>query len=196
MFYYRVNAAIELRLLEERHADLLVSLIQANQAYLKRWQPGYVDVTTVEEVTRGIKASLQRFADNNGFQAGIWVAGALVGTVTCNSIDWSNQNADIGYWLGERFQGQGVATQACKALIDYLIHDLKLQRIEIVTIAGNRASRKIPERLGFHEEGIARQKYWLHDTFVDSVTYGLLAHEWPPAIASTPNGPCASLGPV
>ena len=43
---------------------------------------------------------------------------------------------------------------------------------------GNRRSRAIPERLGFTQEGIARDAEWLYDHYVDLVTYSLLAPEW------------------
>jgi ribosomal-protein-serine acetyltransferase len=42
----------------------------------------------------------------------------------------------------------------------------------------NKKSRKIPERLGFREEGTIRQAEWLHEHFIDLVIYGMLASEW------------------
>jgi ribosomal-protein-serine acetyltransferase len=41
-------------------------------------------------------------------------------------------------------------------------------------------SQKIPRRLGFKEEGIARQSEWLYDRFVDHVVFALLKQEWKP----------------
>jgi ribosomal-protein-serine acetyltransferase len=55
---------------------------------------------------------------------------------------------------------------------------LKLNRVEINCGVENKKSRKIPEKLGFREEGVIRQAKWLHDHFYDLVIYGMLADEW------------------
>jgi len=63
-------------------------------------------------------------------------------------------------------------------LIDYAFHELQFNRVEMRCAAENKKSRKIPEKLGFREEGLLRQAGWLHDHFVDMMIYGLLASEW------------------
>lgn len=42
----------------------------------------------------------------------------------------------------------------------------------------NLRSRRIPERLGFTQEGVLRQVRWRKDHFDDHVVYGMLASEW------------------
>src|SRR2546430_17592094 len=69
-------------------------------------------------------------------------------------------------------------TRTCSALIDLAFDELRLNRIEISCAVENRRCRMVPERLGFKQEGVSRQRERLHDHFVDTVTYGMLASDW------------------
>ena len=178
MFALPLGNDAELRMLEMRHADELFELIDQNRFYLRQWL-GWVDSTqTVADQRTFIRGVLQQFANNNGFQAGIWYSGALAGVIGFNYIDWHNSRTEFGYWLGAPFQGHGLITRACHTLIDYSFDELRLNRVEILCASGNTRSRAIPERLGFTQDGIIRQGEWLYDHFVDLVMYGMLADEW------------------
>lgn len=178
MFSFRVGDDIELRLLEERHADQLFALTNQNRAHLREWLPWVDDTQSVEDTQAFIKRALQQFADNNGFQAGIWVEGELAGVIGYHYIAWPSRKTEIGYWLGASFQGRGVMTRVCQALVNYAFNELHLNRIVIYCAAENVKSRAIPERLGFRQEGVLRQAEWLYDHFVDLVVYSILAAEW------------------
>ncbi len=109
---------------------------------------------------------------------GIWVGEMLAGVVTYDYIDWSNRAALIGFWLGKSFQGKGIMTRTCSALVDLAFNELGLNRVEISCAVENRRCRLVPERLGFGKEGVSRQREWLYDRFVDTVSYGMLASDW------------------
>ncbi len=178
MFAYRISSDLELRLLEERHAEELFSLTDHNREYLREWLPWLDDTRSVEDTKNFIRKSLEQFANSSGFQAGIWFKGDLAGVVGYHRIDWPNRMTSIGYWLGASYQGQGLMTAACRALVKYAVDDLKLNRVEIRCAASNTKSRAIPERLDFNQEGVLRQAEWLYDHFVDHVVYAMLASEW------------------
>jgi ribosomal-protein-serine acetyltransferase len=93
-------------------------------------------------------------------------------------IDWAERKVEIGYWLGESFQGKGLMTKACKTLITYAFAELGLNKVEIHCATENIRSCAIPKRLGFTQEGILRDAEWLYDHFVNLVVYGMLAREW------------------
>lgn len=178
MFRFKISDDLELRLFEERHADALFALSDQNRNYLREWLP-WVDATrTVEDTRRFIRDALARYAANEGFSAGIWYRDWLAGGIGVHKIDWLNRNTSIGYWLTEGLQGKGVVTSACRAVLNHLFGEPKLNRVEIRCGLGNRKSRAIPERLGFTEEGIVRQAQWVNDRFVDLVVYGMLARDW------------------
>ncbi len=178
MFSHKLNGTTELRLLEERHAEELHALGERNRAHLRVWLPWVDSNRTVEDRKNFIRGALKQFAGNNGFQAGIWHEGRLAGVVGYHAVDWPNRATTLGYWLGEEFQGQGLMTAACRALVDHAIEELGLNRVSVACATENRKSRAIPERLGFRPEGVQRQAEWLYDRFVDHMVYAVLASEW------------------
>ncbi len=178
MFCLTVDNDIKLCLREERHAEELFALVDENRAYLREWLP-WLDANTSPEDSRlFIKSTLEQFANNQGFQVAIVYRGRLAGMIGYHKIDWANRSADIGYWLAAKFQGQGIITRACRFLADYAFGELELNRVVIRAAVENHKSRAVPERLGFTNEGTARQVEWLYDHFVDLVVYGALAAEW------------------
>ncbi len=178
MFSHKLGENTELRLLEERHAQELTDLTDRNREYLRAWLP-WVDASrTVEDRKKFIRGALKQFAENSGFTAGIWHEGRLAGVIGYVSIDWDNRTTEVGYWLGEEYQGQGIVTAACRALVDHAFEELNLNRVSIACATENKKSCAIPERLGFRREGVVRQAEWLYDHFVDHVVYAILASEW------------------
>ncbi len=178
MFSYKLSETAELRLLEERHAQELTDLTERNREHLRAWLPWVDTNRTVEDRKKFIRGALKQFAENNGFTAGIWHEGRLAGVVGYHSIDWENRSTEVGYWLGEEYQGQGLVTAACRALVDHAFQELGLNRVSIACATENKKSCAIPERLGFRREGVVRQAEWLYDHFVDHVVYATLASEW------------------
>lgn len=178
MFVWRLGDGQELRLMEERHAELLFQLVRENETRLRAWVPWLKHTATVESTRQFIRRRLQRLSDNNGWTAGIWRQGALAGEIGFDFIDWTNRFSEIGYWVGAAFEGKGLVSRSCRALVDYAFDELWLNRMQIRCAVENRRSRAIPERLGFKLEGRLRGIERLPDRYVDLAVYGMLADEW------------------
>jgi ribosomal-protein-serine acetyltransferase len=178
MFSYRIDEDAELRLIEPRHAGQLDALIEQNRAHIKEWSAWLKDDRTIENARAFITRNLMQFAENKGFNVAIWYRGEMAGQIGYNYLDWVNRRAEIGYWLGAQFQGKGLMTKSCRALVRHAFEELKLNRVEMQCAVENRRSRRIPERLGFRQEGTLLQAEWMHDHFNDLVVYALLAGEW------------------
>jgi len=73
-----------------------------------------------------------------------------------HDIDWQGRQCDTGYWVRKSAQGQGFATEAANAMVRYAFGALGMRRIGLTHSAGNEASRRIAERLGFLFEGIQK----------------------------------------
>jgi ribosomal-protein-serine acetyltransferase len=86
--------------LEERHAEQLADLTDRNREHLRTWPPWVNASRTVEDSKNFIRSPLEQFAENNGFQAGIWHEGRLAGVVGHHAIDWEHRSTSPGRVLG------------------------------------------------------------------------------------------------
>lgn len=178
MFSYKIDDETKLGLIEPRHAEELNDLIEQNFLHIKQWSAWLKDDRSIETSQLFIQRNLKRFAENEGYGIGIWYKNKMAGQIEYNYLDWANRKTELGFWLGESFQGKGLVTKACRVLIDHAFNKLKLNKVEMHCGIENGKSRRIAEKLGFTEEGIIRQAGWLHDRFVDFVIYGMLSSEW------------------
>ena len=103
--------------------------------------------------------------------------GRLIGGIGLR-IERDHQRAELGYWLGVPYWGQGYATEAGLAALRYGFEDLKLHRIFASHFEHNPTSGKVLRKLGMRHEGCQRQHILKWDRFVDSELYGILREEW------------------
>ena len=85
--------------------------------------------------------------------------------------------AELGYWIGEPFWGQGLASAAVAQMIRLGFAELKLRRIFASVYEYNIASMRVLEKNGFQREGIARAAVLKNDRVLDEVRYALI--NWP-----------------
>ncbi len=61
---------------------------------------------------------------------------------------------EIGYWLGLPYWGQGYATEAVRAVIDYAFTDLAHEALQAGCRVTNPGSRRVLEKCGFQWTGV------------------------------------------
>jgi ribosomal-protein-serine acetyltransferase len=178
MFRAQIREDLYLQLIEERHAAEVFSLVDQDRAYLRKWLP-WVDATaTVDDTLSFIRSSLEQFASNKGFAAGIWCELRFCGVIGTHKLDWLNRKVEIGYWLGRSFQGRGIMTAGCKAVVSHLLGEMDLNRITIHCAKENEKSCAVAQRLGFAEEGLAREAQLLHGQFHDLRCFTMLKKDF------------------
>jgi ribosomal-protein-alanine N-acetyltransferase len=130
------------------------------------------DVAAAEEFIRYLRAGSA--ADARRHWA-ITADGEVVGLIGLHTWEQHHQRAELGYDMAVSRWGQGIASEAAEAVIDYGFTAMKLHRIQAHTIADNHRSVRLLERLGFHREGTLRE-YSMEDDLIfhDSAVYGLL----------------------
>jgi ribosomal-protein-serine acetyltransferase len=169
---------VVLRLPEESDADAIAALIAANRPYLARWMP-WAAGNDRDATLAFIRATRRQIGDNDGFHTVIERGGRPIGMVGFHGVDWQHRSTSIGYWLAEDQQGRGIMTRAVRSLVDHAIGVWRVNRIEIRAGVENLPSRRIPERLGFREEGRLLQVERVGDRWFDFVLYAMLAADWP-----------------
>lgn len=119
-----------------------------------------------------IKQLQAKSREGDGFHCGIWEGDELAGVVFWY-IHRQNNNAEVGYWLGEWSTGRGLATAATKRALAHHFEEEKLHHVEMQCGTENVRSRAVPERFGFTLEGTRRGSYWITDHFIDHAVYRL-----------------------
>ena len=82
----------------------------------------------------------------------------LVGVVGLR-IDAAERVGRLGYWVGRRFWGHGVATEAASRLARWALANLDLDRLEARVITDNPASAAVLRRIGFRQIGEATDRF-------------------------------------
>jgi len=96
----------------------------------------------------------------------------VVGLVMQNDV--YRKTAEIGYWIGEEFWGQGIATKAVALITDYGFQELDLIRLYAGIFDYNKASMQVLEKNGFVMEGISRNAIIKNNRVCDEHRYAKL----------------------
>lgn len=170
----QVDEQIQLELIDIHHAESLFQLASENRTHLKQWLSWIDFMHSVDFMHHFVKNSKQRYADGHEYAYVIIFNNIIVGRVGVYKIDPHNKIGEIGYWLSEEYQGYGITTKSCAALVEYCFNDVLLNRLEIKCGVENHKSQGVPERLNFTLEGVLREAELLNGKFIDLNLYSLL----------------------
>jgi ribosomal-protein-alanine N-acetyltransferase len=94
-----------------------------------------------------------------------------VGAVGCFWASEPNKTMELGYWLAEPFWGKGLTAEACAAVVESVFADPAPRRIQARVIAGNVASVRVLEKIGFAFEGTLRASLLRRGAFEDVMMF-------------------------
>jgi RimJ/RimL family protein N-acetyltransferase len=83
-------------------------------------------------------------------------------------------SAEIGFWIGEPFWNQGIATQVVQAFVDYAFTRFALTRVFANVFSANTASIRVLEKAGFLYEGMAVKSVNKDERFMDELSYAIV----------------------
>ncbi|MBR2303458.1 MAG: GNAT family N-acetyltransferase [Clostridia bacterium] len=116
---------------------------------------------------------------------GIW---AIVDRLTNNMIgiiglvdDPKRNNPKakmIGYALHEDFWGQGIATEACRAVVHFGFNALNLDLICAYIYTYNNRSKKTLANCNFRLEGVLRKTNFINGQYLDEACFSLTRQEY------------------
>lgn len=185
-FYAVRGAQIEARRLflrPPRDADWRAwsDLRAGSREFLTQWEPTWPpDALGRAAFRRRVRMVGLEWREDLGYS---WLLlrrgdGALLGGITLSNIRRGvAQTGSLGYWIGQPHARRGYMSEALLALLPYAFERLGLHRIEAACLPHNAASRGLLQKLGFTEEGYARQYLRINGSWQDHVLYGLLKEE-------------------
>jgi ribosomal-protein-alanine N-acetyltransferase len=175
-----------LRPLEGRDFAAWQEVRRRNGDWLTRWEPsrlpGHADVVENRDafVARCSARSRERqLGTGYGFGMFLQSTGALIGEVNLSSVQRGPfQNGYVGYWVDQEQAGLGLTPEGVVVLAKYAFEDLHLHRLQIAIIPRNHSSRRVVEKLGLREEGVALRYLEINGVWEDHVRFALTVEEW------------------
>ena len=96
-----------------------------------------------------------------------------------SNMDLGPEEAEIGYWIGVPYWGQGLIPEATKEIMRHGFEDLRLKTIWCGYFEGNEKSKRVQEKCGFHSHHMEKDKLWplMNDIRTEYITY-ITREEW------------------
>lgn len=86
----------------------------------------------------------------------------------------NRKNAELGYWIAEKYWGKGIATLAVKAIIPYAFANFDIIRLFARPFPSNPASARVLEKAGFILEARIRNGLYKQGLIFDELIYSFL----------------------
>jgi len=155
-----------------------------NEEWLTVWEPSRPVHQPDPVHDRGAFAARcqQRDRDRgagSAYQFGLFVDQQVAGEVNLNNvIRGAMQSGTIGYWIDQRHAGHAYVAEAVVVVLQFAFEQLMLHRVEICIVPRNERSRRVVEKLGIRDEGIAQRYLEINGVWEDHIRYGITVEEW------------------
>jgi ribosomal-protein-alanine N-acetyltransferase len=175
---------VELRPLELRDFEGWRDVRRRCAEWLVKWEPapppGQTDVTENRQAFAARCGARRReWQLGTGYGFGIFVDDTFAGEINVNSVQRGPfQNAYVGYWIDQAQAGNGYVPEALVAVARFAFEDLALHRLQVAIIPRNTASRRVVEKLGLRDEGLAARYLEINGVWEDHVRYAITVEEW------------------
>jgi RimJ/RimL family protein N-acetyltransferase len=171
------TARLKLRPMDERDIPAHYAVFSDPEVARYWSREPWTDIAQAEESVEAIMAA---GADGSEARFGIELlaTGELIGNVGLHHFFEQNRRCEIGYALASRHWGQGYATEALRAAIQYGFDVRDLNRIEADIDPRNIGSARVLGKLGFRKEGYMPERWIVGGEMADTAFYGLLRRYW------------------
>lgn len=175
------TARVELRPPIMSDYEQWATLRAESRDFLTPWEPTWPP----DDLTRNaFRHRLRRYArearEDIGYTLFLFGRGdgALLGGVTLSGVRRGvTQSCALGYWMGQRHAGRGLMTEAVRGVAVHVFETMRLHRVEAACLPSNEASRAVLRKVGFSEEGLARQYLRINGQWRDHLLFAMLASD-------------------
>jgi len=156
MIILKIDTEIELKQLEQSDSIDIFKTIDSQREYLGEWLPFVEFTKDVSDTERFVDSVVNAPEDRFEYVFAIRRQNEFIGIIGFKGTDKVNKKTEIGYWLSEKFQKQGIITKSVERLCDFAFNKQGINRVQIKCAVGNKPSIRIPQKSGFKFEGIER----------------------------------------
>jgi RimJ/RimL family protein N-acetyltransferase len=137
-------------------------------------------ISDLEAAVEALNKDLESDAQGNSMCWAVCLKGEdkMIGKCILFQFSQQNRRAEIGYLLSRDYWRQGLMHQALEAVIDFAFNTLDLHRIEADVDIENAGSLGLLKKLGFKQEGLFKERWFVYGEWQDSAMLGLLKQDW------------------
>jgi len=129
-----VDSEIKLKTVELDDVENRYGIMMKNKEYLKKWL-GWLDYyKNVNDLIEYTKICQKKESNKEAYIFGIYYKDEYVGCIEIQNIDYRNKKCEIGYWLSEDANGNGIMIRTCKTVVGYIFEIIKLNKINILAL--------------------------------------------------------------
>ncbi len=93
-------------------------------------------------------------------------------------VDVERFSAEIGYWLGESYWGQGIVTEALLLVTDHVFDAFNMLRLFALPFADNAGSIRVLEKAGYVREAVLRSSSVKYGEPRDQLLFARVNGNW------------------
>lgn len=169
---------VYLRAPEPRDYQEWADVREASRAFLTPWEPTW---SNDENSRAAFRLRLRRYVedarDDKSYAFFLFrdADDALLGGLTLSNVRRGvAYTASLGYWTGQMYASKGYMTAGVRAIVRGGFADLGLHRLEAACQPENAASRRVLEKAGFTQEGLARAYLKINGAWRDHLLFAVV----------------------
>jgi RimJ/RimL family protein N-acetyltransferase len=152
---------------------------QSDPLYLRYYEWTERTPEAVQEFVRMFLAH-QQAQPRTKFQLAVTLkqSNQLIGNCGIRMEAVDATEADLGYELAPAYWGNGYATEAARAIVEFGFTELRVHRIWSECVADNVGSTGVLRKVGMQLEGRLRDKQYYKGRWWDTLLFAILEDEW------------------
>lgn len=150
--------------------------VRESTEHMQQFMPWCHQNYSIRESEAWVESRNESWANEEDYSFIVYsvVGNELLGGVDINQINSNHMIGNIGYWVRKKALNQGVATTAVSLISEFGFNSLQLNRLEIVMVPNNGASRKVAEKSGAKFEGILQKRLVVFGEALDACLYSMV----------------------
>ncbi len=150
----------------------------ASREFLEPWEPEWPKgALSRAAFRRRVRRQTRESREDTGYSFIVFARAddTLLGGVTLSNVQRGiAMSCSLGYWIGAPYTRQGLMTDALRSVLPFVFETLGLHRLEAACLPNNVASQRLLRKLGFQEEGYARDYLRINAQWHDHLLFELL----------------------
>lgn len=139
------------------------------------WEPH----TSIDTTKTVVQSLIESQKNDKGYHWCVCLNNEIIGLVSLIDVrrkirTWTLNRAELSYWIGTKFRGNGYATEASRSIIEFGNNNLNLHKIIVAHAVENIESQSICGKLNFTRYALEHDAFQKNNRWYDLIWYELI----------------------